>query len=169
MAAQPDLSHVNALGDAALALERKGHFARAAEKYGAALDAARALGTQPDCLVVASLQLASVNVLTCIASGADSGADRAAAVATLFEQQNAAIETLQRRLAADTLLAGSCRPYEVAWYDNRTSAVAHDGGKPPSAAGKAECVFLCRAWTRQRTFSGARHPLLTTHACFVLG
>ena len=137
-----DTSRAHALGDAALALERKGHAARAAEKYGQAVEAAEALA-QPDCLVVAALQLACVNALTSVASAHEvSPFDRAAAAAQLFARNDAALVTLQRRLAAGTLLGGRCRPYEVAWYDQRCSLVANDGGRPPSAAGKAEWARL---------------------------
>lgn len=136
--ADVDISRVASLGNAALALERKGHFARASDKYLSAIAAAEALA-QPDCLVVVTLQLACVNALTYIASDGDSE-EAAAAVGKLFPLQDAAVATLCRRLAAGTLLQGRCRPYEVEFYDARTSAVANDGGKPPSAAGKAECV-----------------------------
>ena len=141
MADAVDTSRVRALDAAASALERKGHFARAAEKYAQAVEAAKALA-QPDCLVVAALQLACANVLTCTVSGAASPNERAAAVAQLFAHQDAALATLQRRLAAGTLLRGRCRPYEVAWYDQRCSLVANDGGRPPSKAGKAEWARL---------------------------
>jgi len=139
MSGAADTSRALELGGAALALERKGHFARAAAKYAAAVAAAQELA-QPDCLVVAMLQLMCVNTLTCVASAPTaSPAERTAAVQQLFAHQDAALETLRRRLAAGTLLGGRCRPYEVAWYDGDTSQLTKEG-KAPSSAGKAECV-----------------------------
>jgi hypothetical protein len=56
MAAALDVSAVVSHTAAADELVCKGRFARAAEKYALAADAARALGA-PDCLVVASSQV----------------------------------------------------------------------------------------------------------------
>ena len=151
-----DTSDVRSLGDKALALERKGHFARSVEKYDAAIAAAQALG-QPDCLVVVTLQLACVNALTYIANGGR--VEGAAAVCKAFELQDAAVETVRRRLAAGTLLQGRCRPYEVAYYDALTRSVANDGGTPRSAAGQAECVSPARCAPAPHAFS------VLTRAC----
>lgn len=112
MADALDISRVVALSDAALSLERKGYYVRAAAKYGAALEAAQALA-QPDCLVVASLHLCCVNALTYVVSEGEH-AEVISATASVFEHQDAALATLRRRLDAKTLLGGCCRPYEVA-------------------------------------------------------
>jgi hypothetical protein len=55
MAAALDISAAAAHGLAAYELVQKGRYARAAEKWGKAVEAASALGA-PDCLVVASAQ-----------------------------------------------------------------------------------------------------------------
>lgn len=55
MAAALDVSAVVAYSLAAYELTDKGRFARAAEEWGRAAEAARALGA-PDCLVVAFTQ-----------------------------------------------------------------------------------------------------------------
>ncbi len=142
MADSIDTARATELSGAALALEFKGHAARAAAKYALAVQAALELA-QPDCLVVAFLRLACVNALTCVASAPAMDDQRMSAVQDLFMHQEAALETLQRRLAAGTLLAGCCRPYEVAWYKERTSQTSKlASGPPPSAAGKAEWATL---------------------------
>ncbi len=154
------LSGVTALGVAGLSLERKGHDARAAQQYGAAVEAAWALA-HPDRLAVAALQLCAVNALTAVAQSRDASAEeRAGAAQQLFALQDAALATLQRRLEAGTLLAPRCRPHEVAWYDAHTSAVAKHGGAPPSAAGKAEnalfCVAACQSRGMRQVYSRHR-------------
>jgi hypothetical protein len=55
MAAALDISAVVSFADAANKLSGKGRYAGAAEKWGRAVEAARALGA-PDCLVVADTQ-----------------------------------------------------------------------------------------------------------------
>ncbi len=54
--ASRDLSRVFELSDKAFELDSKGHYARAVEKYAAALAAAQAL-SQAHCLVVTQLRL----------------------------------------------------------------------------------------------------------------
>jgi hypothetical protein len=117
-----ELARVNALEQQAYALKRKGHYARAAEKLGAAVQAAQALRI-PDCLVTAWLQAyqASFWVLRADVPGmADADGSYAALVQrTLDLTLGGAIPTLQRRRAAGTLLPGACQPLEEAWYAAR--------------------------------------------------
>jgi hypothetical protein len=110
-----DLAAINALDKAALNLQSKGHFARAAEKRGAAVAAAQALG-HADCLITATLQLEEADtwVNHADAPGVTS-ADAGAAIVRALHLLDAVIPTLERRMAASTLLAGACRPLEEAW------------------------------------------------------
>jgi hypothetical protein len=119
-----NVSCVVALTKKALTLERRGHWARAAEIYAEAVTAAQALH-QPDCLIVAHLQAAHANALFGHANTAGvPETQRAELMRTAFlDQLPAAMASQERRLTAGTLLPGACRPYEVAWCAAKT---AHD-------------------------------------------
>jgi hypothetical protein len=114
--AAPDVSTVVALSNKALDLKMVGHTARELEYRQRALVAAQALGA-PDCLIVAQLHLDIANWIQSKLQTihAADGAQRAALLATAVEHFSAAVATLQRRRAADTLLTGSCTAAEVAW------------------------------------------------------
>ena len=92
---------------------------RAAELYGGAYEAARALGE--DNLVAVNAQLRQAIALgthvTCtLVNGGDSrglAVHRASRVA-LF---SAVVAALERRRRAGTLLGGACRPVEEAWHE----------------------------------------------------
>jgi hypothetical protein len=111
-----DVSRVVVLTNQAVTLKRKGHWARAAEKYADAVAAAQAL-QQPDCLIVACAQASHAHALLGHAETAGVlQARRVELLRTAFlEVLPAAMATLQRRLAAGTLLPSACRLYEVAW------------------------------------------------------
>ncbi len=110
------MSRVVALTNKAATLEQRGHWARAAEKFAEAVTAAQALH-QPDCLIVATLQAAHANAL--LGHAQTAGVPEARGVelyrSAFLELLPPAMASLERRMAADTLLAGACRPYEVAW------------------------------------------------------
>jgi hypothetical protein len=110
-----DLSRVVALVNKATTLESRGHWARAAEIY--AVTAAQAL-QQPDCVIVAHLQALHANAL--LGHATTAGVPEARRVELLrsafLELLPAAMASLERRKAAGTLLAGACRPHEVAWH-----------------------------------------------------
>jgi hypothetical protein len=111
-----DVSRVVVLTNKAATLASRGHWARAAEVYAEAVTAAQAL-QQPDCIVVAYLQAS--NATTLLGHAQTAGvpeAHRTALYRTAFlELLPAAMTSLERRMAAGTLLAGACRPHEVAW------------------------------------------------------
>jgi hypothetical protein len=131
-----DVSRVIALTNKALTLESRGHWARAAEIYAEAVAAAQAL-QQPDCVIVAHLQALHANALFGHAQTA--GVPDACRVELLrsafLELLPAAMASLERRMAAGTLMAGACRPYEEAWC---AALSAHGdallAGNVPSAA-----------------------------------
>ena len=116
-----DISRVVALSTKAFRLMAiDGHSGHAAAKLGAAVEAARALGPAAgdDCLLVASLQLRQVDALVAHADTrslppGDAAEARRLAFCTLLP---AAQRALLRRKAAGTLLGGTCRAHEVAWY-----------------------------------------------------
>jgi hypothetical protein len=117
-------------------LAEKGRFARAVEKYALAAKAARALGA-PDCLVVANAQARRPHLLvpraprplTCQRHAQIREADTLQAAAqsetperayalrhrALVELTPPAMELVERRRLADTLLYGKCAPHEVEW------------------------------------------------------
>jgi hypothetical protein len=111
-----DVSRVVALSNKASALEHRGHWARAAEVHAEAVTAAQALH-QPDCLLVAQLQALHADALRGHSNMV--GVPEARRVELLrcafLELLPAAMASLERRLAAGTLLPGACRPYEAAW------------------------------------------------------
>ena len=111
------LARVDALADKAEELSEKGHLLRAAENFGRAVAAARALGA--DSLVALHLQLRQEIMLACYVTNAPDAfsdprvfaAHRAECIALL----SGAVDALERRRAADTLLDGKCAAVEVAW------------------------------------------------------
>ena len=96
----------------AVKLEEKGRFARAAEKFGGAAAAGE------DCLVVALLRARQAEALDCHSTAptltvAEREEARQTVNSVLLPQCKS---TVTRRKAAGTLLPGSCRAAEVAWF-----------------------------------------------------
>jgi hypothetical protein len=108
---------VSKLSNKGMTLFYTGHFARAADKFGDALTAARALGEE-DCLVVANIALQRAQSLLQCSLGNDvSPAEKDAAHDEAFQQLlPATMQTLTRRAAARTLLEGAVRPHEREWH-----------------------------------------------------
>ena len=133
--APPAWAPVCALENKGYDLEMKGHYARSAEKHGAAVAAARALG-DTDSLITACVQLEEVNavLMHAKAAGVDSSATRYRALQLL----RAALPTLQRRNAAGTLRAGACRPAEDAFQAAR---VRHRFANSPATCATMEPLF----------------------------
>jgi hypothetical protein len=108
------LAAVSALDNRATELFYMLHFARCAEKRDAAVAASQTLGNA-DCLITAALQADAADDWIAHANAPGvAEADKCAALCHAFEVLCAAIPTLQRRKAAGTLMAGSCRPVEEA-------------------------------------------------------
>jgi hypothetical protein len=130
-----DVSRVVAITNKAATLKSKAHWARAAEVYAEAVAAAQALH-QPDCLIVADMQALQADALLGHANTA--GVPRARRVelirSALLELLPPAMASLERRLAAGTLLAGACRPYEVAWRAGKLAHAEALAAKMPDAA-----------------------------------
>jgi hypothetical protein len=130
-----DVSRVVALTMKAETLMSRGHFARAAENFAEAVTAAQAL-QQPDCVIVASLQASHADAL--IGHAQTAGVPEARRVeltrCALLELLPPAMASLQRRLAAGTLLAGACRPHEVAWCAATTAHAHARAANRPNAA-----------------------------------
>ena len=109
------LRAVTALTNKGNELMYKSHFARSAEKFGAAADAAQALG-HADCLITANLRAHAANML--LSSTQAPGVsldDKVAIFLRIPPLLRSAIPMLLRRKAAGTLMAGACRPHEVEW------------------------------------------------------
>jgi hypothetical protein len=156
-----DVSRVVALTNKALTLTGKGHFARAAEIYAEAVTAAQALH-QPDCIIVAQLQASHASALLAHANTA--GVPEARGVeltrCAYLELLPAAMASLERRMANGTLLAGVCRPHEVAWCAAKT---AHN-------AALAATYYTCDSQTQkcvchppQKSCRRGRRTLATMH------
>ena len=112
------LARVGTIYQKAMELCKKGHMLRAAENYGRAAEAARALGA--DNLVLLSMRLLhghmhlSYSAEAQQSATADPGtvaAHRAEGV-TLY---SCVMEALERRRAAGTLQEGKCAAAEVEW------------------------------------------------------
>ena len=115
--AAADFTTVRRLMNKANELNRKEHCARAAEKFGAAATAAKALGNEPDCLMTAYLLACEADFLK--SHSRKPGLQREEALAALsqaLQKLRTVCETLQRRKAAGTFVVGACRPIEEAWF-----------------------------------------------------
>ena len=114
-------ARVQALNEKAAELLDKGHLLRAAENYGRAAEAARALGA--DNLVAVDMQLGRCTAL-CAHTGAALAATDAATNPVLLAHYFAefvvllsgAADTLERRRVAGTLLDGKCSAVEEVWF-----------------------------------------------------
>ena len=112
------VAEVAALGCKALTLITKSQFTRAAEKFGAAAEAAcNALGGGEHCLVAANAR--AFQVFCLFAHTYEPGvnaAERKALLQQVFhELLPPLMAVLESRRAAGTLLEGTCRPAEVAY------------------------------------------------------
>jgi hypothetical protein len=134
---------VSKLSNAAMKMFYTGHFAHAANKFGDALSAARALGDE-DCLVVASLALHRAQNLRLHAAGAGvSSAEKDAALEEAYEQiLPTTTQALARRAAARTLLEGAVRPHEHEWYCAHLAHVAFTR----KGLTRGEWVEFARTW-----------------------
>jgi hypothetical protein len=137
------LASVTALSRKAEALSRNGHFARAAEKYAAAAAAAQSM-QQPDCLIVAHMQLEETTALFSHARECQTLADAAAALQRMYcVLLPSMMAPLQRRKAAGTLLPGACRAHEASFFaDLQQSNALMKGGRPFEPAFHADVGSL---------------------------
>jgi hypothetical protein len=144
--ATPDMSAVAELCAKAKACGERSQHANAADAYAAAV-AACLRAQQPgmtDCLVLAhlrSLQIDSLWLL-CFRPGLRAAEAAAAQTNILLTLLPAAMTTLERRRAADTLLPGKCRPAEEAWF--RALHASSDEAAPPSLN---FLTYICTART----------------------
>ena len=134
--ATPDVPASVALYDISMGLRAKGHYARAAEKFGRAADAAAQELAAEDCLVVAFLRAGQAQALICHScapslTAAERVEARESVVSVLLPQL---VLTATRRKAAGTLLPGSCRAAEVAWWRCSTEHSALQDGMPLEVA-----------------------------------
>ena len=120
--ASPQLSALVALCNKSFDLGHAGHMARALEYQKRALAAAQAMGAE-DCLIVAALQMNQANLVHeavvdyCQEHVADTGdANVLAMFARISVHLCAAAHTVERRIAAGTLMPGTCRAAEETWY-----------------------------------------------------
>jgi hypothetical protein len=154
--AAPDFSVVSALSRKATELCEKGYYARAAEKFSDAVDAALALPqAPPDCLVVATLRVRRALALQMhVKSPATLPADRLAAANEAIRLNVLVADAVERRWHAGTLMKGCCRPWEVAWA---AAFHAHWAAlqQPPVTDKQMRCVRLARSV--ERTTAHARH------------
>ena len=106
-------ARVTELHNKGMELMRLLRCARAAEILGRAVAAAQALSPDEDCLVVAWLRFNQVTMLVAHSGAAPERIKSAENEAFLVLL--AVRRSLERRRAAGTLLASTCRPYELQW------------------------------------------------------
>ena len=143
-----DISAVVSLFEKARELELKGHYARALEKWAAAVSTAEALQASRDCLIVATLQLRQGNAEKAAARSLPPEASKEAAVRTIMIFHAAAVAVLRRR-EVGTLLAGDIHPWEVAFAEacirERTArATQEELQRAGAAVDMARCVCFAR-------------------------
>ena len=118
------LAHVRALHTKAKELASKGHLLHAAENFGRAAEAARALGE--DNLVFVHLQLQRGNMLGSYAMAAPDQRVCAPQRAGCIAVFSSAVEVLERRRLAGTLLAGKCTAVEEEYAIWRSTTLQHE-------------------------------------------
>ena len=114
------LARVETFAAKAGELSDKGHLLRAEENYGRAAEAARALGA--DNLAALHMQLRQSDMLLVFFSSAPNAGDPVAYTAhraQFIALLSGAVEALERRRGADTLLEGKCAAVEEAWRARR--------------------------------------------------
>jgi hypothetical protein len=122
------VARIVAITTKAAALCEKGHYARAANKYGAAGAAAALASHDQDCLITAFCQLEQANCLFATLFVPEAAEAHAAHTAAAQEQVfgsllPAAMRVVERRRSAGTLQPGACRPAEEAFYHAHTAAL----------------------------------------------
>jgi hypothetical protein len=133
----PNVPASIALYEKADGLKEKGRYAGAAEKLGCAVAAAaQELAGAEDCLAVALLRAVQAEALFChsfapMLPAAEQLEALQTVVSVLLPQ---CVATLTRRKAAGTLLPGSCRPAEVAWWRVTSERMLLKEGKPAKMA-----------------------------------
>ena len=132
----PDVSGSLALYQTAAGLKAKGRYAGAAQKFGDAAAAAAQELAAKDCLVVAFLRASRAQNLHChsLAStlpAAEVDEARETIKSVLLPP---CVSTLTRRKAAGTLLPGSLRAAEVAWFRALTERSMLGKGHSPEVA-----------------------------------
>ena len=164
-------------------LHHKGHFARAAEKFGAAAAAAVQELAAEDCLVVALLRAFQAESLSYHSTAptltvAEADETCQTVMSVLLPQ---CMSTLTRRKAAGTLLPGSCRAAEVTWFrvvmegrllrSGASAEVARKGAKAAAPTLGVDAYMLPAAVALSMLFRMKPHNLLRelqlSHAAFV--
>jgi len=138
-----DLSRVLALSNKGNELERKGHDARAAEKFSRAAEEAEQACPHPDSLVTCALRIEQLNSLLRHASSpaAPADADDALREACL-RLLPSVLAVVERRKAAGTLLPGSCSPVEEAYHMAvKRHDLEHCQGCPQAIAAELAAVL----------------------------
>ena len=162
----PDISTVVSLFNRSRDLEFRGHVARAAELRSRTLAAAQALGAE-DCLIVAQVQLEMANTLALPKKNPATTGDEEHFVFQLSKFWFEISPVVLRRKAAGTLVAGACRPSEVAWFEQTRVHIA----QPQRGLG---IETLCTAQASDNTiarigpFVGYETLLATADLGFVL-
>ena len=118
--AESALSRVIALTNKGTELGLRGHHARAAEKFSLAAEEAERGPSAggPDCLITAALRTDQIDALLGYSTASAAKPTDANDVLrkACFHLLPAVEDVLQRRKAAGTLLPGTCRSDEVAWF-----------------------------------------------------
>ena len=156
-----------ALHETAFELSVKGRFARAAEKFDAGAAAAAEELLAEDCLAVAYMRAAQADALTCHSlaptlTATERFETRKIVTSVLLPQ---CVSTLTRRKAAGTLLPGSCRAEEVAWWRAKAERkLLHEGHSVEVACAGAEALGPTLGFDAYMVAANVAHKVL-----FLLG
>ena len=165
--ASPNVSASVGLYNSAEGLRGKSPFARAAEKYGRAAAAAAQELAAEDCLVVAYLRAEQAKALLCHSLAVSWNADEAVGAlqtikSVLLPQ---CVPTVTRRTAAGTLLPGSCRAAEVAWWRTSIERNPHQGST--STEDLRACAAACAPTLGIEAFMLTAH--VAADVLFIMG
>ena len=142
------VARVDSFYNKAEELADKGHLLRAAENYGRAAEAARALGE--DNLVTLHMQVLQGNVQCCFVTAHVATVDpcvlaranRSECITLL----SGAIAALERRWVGDTLLEGKCAAAEEAWHAHQLQQ--WDANMPVAEAASRAALVGYEAFVR---------------------
>jgi hypothetical protein len=140
-----DVTRFSELSERAVELCAAGRWAAAVEKTAAAGACAAALG-QPDCLLVAQMQIYQSQCLLRVAAtapGGEASSEAAAARRRAYvELLPTAMATLSRRRADAPTLAAACRPHETAWYLAQEAATCAREGEALEAELLSPMIYV---------------------------
>ena len=164
----PDWSRILALTHKGFELTRKGHDARAAEKYDSAAEEVEKTLRVPDCLVACALREGQLDALLRHATTPPQPADTFDALReACLRLLPSVMAVLERRKAAGTLLPGTCRPVEETYAMTVKRHSLELAGSTQAWAGKEGALLAPHVGleTYMRVAACAAFMLSNLHFC----